>query len=74
MNLPTWRAISGNFFGPKTTRARKNRKIVSEKLMRFIVLGGNRGRKDWGHLQTRRKPYPAQKKPIRELGKNPCSP
>src|SRR3954471_22996776 len=38
MNLPTWRAISGSFLGPKTTRARKNRKIVSEKLMRFIIL------------------------------------
>ena len=36
--LPTWRAISGNFLGPKMTRAKKNRKIVSEKLMRFIIL------------------------------------
>ena len=36
--FPTVRAISGNFFGPKMTRARKNRKIVSEKLMRFIIL------------------------------------
>src|SRR5579864_137943 len=36
--LPIWRAISGNFLGPKTTRANKNRKIVSEKLMRFIIL------------------------------------
>jgi hypothetical protein len=32
------RAISGNFLGPKMMRARKNRKIVSEKLMRFIIL------------------------------------
>src|SRR5579864_7611453 len=32
------RAISGSFLGPKTIRARKNRKIVSEKLMRFIIL------------------------------------
>ena len=36
--LPTVRAISGNFLGPKMTRAKKNRKIVSEKLMRFIIL------------------------------------
>jgi hypothetical protein len=36
--LPIWRAISGNFLGPNTTRANKNRKIVSEKLMRFIIL------------------------------------
>jgi len=32
-SFPAWRAISGNFFGPNTIRARKNRKIVSEKLM-----------------------------------------
>ena len=38
--LPTWRAISGNFLGPKMMRAKKNRKIVSEKLMRFIILPG----------------------------------
>lgn len=31
--FPTWRAISGNFFGPKIISARKKRKIVSEKLM-----------------------------------------
>lgn len=36
--LPTWRAISGSFFGPKMTRARKNKKIVSEKLMPIIIL------------------------------------
>jgi hypothetical protein len=36
--FPTWRAISGNFLGPKMMRAKKNRKIVSEKLMRFIIL------------------------------------
>src|SRR5579864_5027474 len=36
--LPIWRAISGNFLGPKTIRAKKNRKIVSEKVMRFIIL------------------------------------
>jgi len=33
-----WRAISGNFLGPKMTRANTKRKIVSEKLMRFIIL------------------------------------
>lgn len=33
-SFPAWRAISGNFFGPKMTSARKNRKMVSEKLMR----------------------------------------
>ena len=38
MYLPTWRAISGNFLGPKIIRAKKNRKTVSEKLMRFIIL------------------------------------
>src|ERR1035437_7690616 len=36
--FPTWRAISGNFLGPKMMSAKKNRKIVSEKLMRFIIL------------------------------------
>ena len=30
---PAWRAIPGNFFGPKRMRARKKRKMVSEKLM-----------------------------------------
>jgi hypothetical protein len=38
MNFPTWRAISGSFLGPKIISARKNRKIVSEKLMRFMIL------------------------------------
>jgi hypothetical protein len=38
MYFPTWRAISGNFFGPKMIRAKKNKKIVSEKLMNFIIL------------------------------------
>ena len=38
MYLPTWRAISGNFLGPKMMRAKKNRKTVSEKLMGFIIL------------------------------------
>jgi len=37
-SLPTWRAISGSFFGPKISRARKNRKIVSENPMRFMIL------------------------------------
>src|SRR5215471_21806025 len=42
--LPTWRAISGSFLGPKMTRARKNRKIVSEKLMPIMILcPGKRG-------------------------------
>jgi len=38
IHLPAWRAISGNFLGPKMMSARKNRKIVSEKLMGFIIL------------------------------------
>ncbi len=36
--LPSWRAISGNFLGPKTSKAKTKRKIVSPKLITFMIL------------------------------------
>src|SRR5215469_4946581 len=48
--LPTWRAISGNFFGPKMMRAKKNRKIVSEKLIRSSYC---RSRKSGNHAHDK---------------------
>jgi hypothetical protein len=47
-----WRAISGGFLGPKTRKA-KNRKIVSEKLIRFIVLPQRRRKKEDGNASPR---------------------
>ena len=52
--LPIWRAISGNFLGPKITSARKNRKIVSEKLMRFIILPESKKRQSLRESASRK--------------------